>query len=481
MTSCSVGPKYVPPVIDVPSGWKNQQNQKCEENEKSENGELCYLDHWWQVFQDNKLEELENLAIENNRDLLIAYERMQEAYALKGIAASYFYPQMTLNPRSTNTVELMKNYFRQNLINPTANATSYGDILNNTQRIPKAEPFRVHEVLYFLPINLSYEVDLWGKIRDQYRSANYDLLAQQKDYEVVMLNLTSNLAIAYYQLRDADAQIDLLLQTFKTRQKALKINQARYEEQITFYADVTLAEEEVNTVRNQYEEVMRQRQLLENLIAILIGVPASDFSIEHHPLTEPPPCIPAGIPSEVLLRRPDIVEAEYRIRSQHALVKHAYSQFFPSLSLTATGGFSSPLLKYFLNVMSRYWSDSVQSNQLIFDGGATYYHLKLQIDRFRESTANYQQQVLTAFEEVENALANLNSYAKQHEIALENSQWGQKTYELYHDRYTLGVIYYIDVANTERDWLSFQVNATALLGFRYIATVQLIQALGGGW
>lgn len=482
MTSCSVGPSYVPPDIEVPSEWKNQQDQKCEQQKENEE-ELCYnLDNWWQVFQDSKLNALENFAIENNRNLFVAYERIQEARAQKGIAASYFYPQITLNPMTTNTVELIKNYFSRNAaINNNTITTSYGGTaLNNTART-NTPPFRVHEVLYFLPINLSYEVDLWGKIRDQYHSATYDWKAQKKDYEAVMLSLTSNLAMAYYQLRAADTQIDLLLKTLKTRQKALEINQARYEEQITFYADVTLAEEEVNTVRNQYEEIVRQREVLENAIAILIGVPASEFSLEHYPLQASPPCVPAGIPSEVLLRRPDIAEAEYRLRSQHALVKRAYSQFFPSLILTGAGGFQSPIFKDFLNSISRFWSDSVQSNQLIFDGGATYYNLKVQIDRFKEASGSYQQQVLVAFQEVENALANLNSYAKQYDLALQNSQWGQKTYQLYHDRYTLGVIYYIDVANTERDWLSYQINANALLGYRYISTIQLIQALGGGW
>jgi multidrug efflux system outer membrane protein len=183
----------------------------------------------------------------------------------------------------------------------------------------------------------------------------------------------------------------------------------------------------------------------------------------------------------VLLRRPDIAEAEYNARSEHALVKRAYSQFYPSLILSATGGFQSPTLQDFLNVISRYWSDSVQVNQLIFDGGRTYYNLQLEVDRFQQASASYQQQVLIAFREVEDALANLDSYSKQYDVAISTSQWAQKTYQLYSDRYKLGVTYYIDVANTERDWLNYQVSVNTLLGYRYLATIQLIQALGGGW
>jgi len=467
MTSCSVGPPYVPPSVEVPSEWKNKQEEACQSKDLNENDPFCCLDYWWQIFNDSKLEELEALAMEKNRDLLVAFERTQEARALKGIAASNFYPQIALNPLTTNTMELIKNYVNKNSVNG----------INGSVGIP----FRVHEMLYYLPVNMSYEVDLWGKIRDKYQSANYDWLAQKKDYEAIMLSLTSNLAITYYQLRAADTQIELLKQTVKTREKALEINQARYEEEITFYADVTLAAEEVEIVQAQYEETLRQRKVLENLIAVLIGMPASEFSIEHAPLRSIPPCIPEGIPSEVLLRRPDIVEAEYRIRSEHALVKNAYSQFFPSLTLTAAGGFQSPIFKDFLSSMSRYWMDSVQINQLIFDGGAIYYNLRLQTERFRQASGSYQQQVLTAFQEVENALVDLDSYAKQYEIALRTSQWAQKTNQLYLDRYQLGVTYYINVANTERDWLNYEVNVNLMLGYRYIATIQLIQALGGGW
>ena len=313
MTGCSVGPSYTPPCTEVPSEWKNENYERC--NGCEANKEFTYLDFWWQVFDDDKLDELESLALENNRDLYVAYERIQESRALMGIAASAFYPQINLNPQYTSTGELIKNYINPN--NTALNALSTG-----------TNAFRAHELFYFMPLNLSYEVDLWGKIKDQYDSAKYNWLAQKKDYEVVMLSLTTNLAIAYYQLKALDAQMDLLLSVLKTRQKAFEINKARYEEEITFYADVTLAAEEIDSVLLQYTEALRQRDLLEDQIAVLIGVPASEFCLAHMPLTGLPPCIPSGIPSEILLRRPDIAEAEYITKSDHALVKAAYSLFF---------------------------------------------------------------------------------------------------------------------------------------------------------
>ena len=188
---------------------------------------------------------------------------------------------------------------------------------------------RVHELLYFLPVNVSYEVDLWGRIRDQFEAAGYNWNTSLKDYESIMLSLTSDSATAYFQLRAADSKEDLLLETLKTRQIAFDINQARYEERIINYSDVTLAGEDVNNVITQYYETLRQRAVLENQIAVLIGSPASEFCLEHLPLDDLPPCIPEGLPSDILLQRPDIAEAEYTMMAQHALAKEVYTGFFP--------------------------------------------------------------------------------------------------------------------------------------------------------
>ena len=282
-------------------------------------------------------------------------------------------------------------------------------------------------------------------------------------------------------MRAADAQIDLLLKVLKTRQKSLKINQDRFDEKITFYTDVALAAEEIDSVQLQYTEILRQRGVLEDQIAVLIGVPASEFCLESIPLAGVPPCIPEGIPSEILLRRPDIAEAEYQTRSAHAMVKQAYSQFYPSLVLTATGGYESPVLKQFLKWISRYWMEGVQINQLIFDGFKTPYNLALQINRFEEAGGEYQQTVLQAFQEVEDALKNLDSYGKEAEYASGAAKWAEKNYQLFSDRYLLGVINYIDVVNTERDLLNFQINLNSIQGYRFVSTIELIKALGGGW
>ena len=455
---CSVGPSYVSPPIEVSAEWKNGQLVSCEG--KAE--ELVYLNDWWEVFEDPRLDALEARAVENNRDLFIALERIQEARALRGIAAADLYPQITLNPLFTNTDLLIQNYPPPN----SGVATS---------------AYRTQELYYFLPINLSYEVDLWGKIRDQVDATTYNFFAKQKDYEAVMLDLTASLAAFYYQLRAADSQLDLLIGVLKTRQKALEINRARYDERISNYADVTLAAQEVDSALGLYDEIKRQRELLVNEIAVLMGVPASELALEANPIAGLPPCIPAGIPSDILLRRPDIAEAEYIVQSDHALVKRAYSQFFPSLILTASAGYESPFLKYFLKGFSRYWMDGVGANQLIFDGGKTSSNVDLQISRFEQAGGAYQQQVLVAFREVEDALSNVASYKTQYEVAQDAVKWAETTWRLYLDRYTSGIIYYIDVADAERDLLNFQITLNSLQGLRFLSTIQFIKSLGGGW
>lgn len=466
LTSCSVGPDYVAPQVATPYSWKNSQDDSSVAYASDYSGQFEYLDHWWEVFEDCKLNELEQLAIAHSRTLVIVYERIEEARAIAGIAASNLYPQVTVNPLANNTV-----YLNENNVNPQLPFPP----------VPNNNIFRVQQGLYSLPFNFSYEVDLWGKLRDGYDAAKYSFYAQECDFEAVMLSLTSTLASVYYQLRSLDSELDLLAKVLQTRQTSLEINQARFEEKISNYSDVTLAQEQVDIVRKEISETERLRELFENQLAVLIGIPASDFCLAHMPLVNQPPCIPAGIPSEIMLRRPDISEAEYFAMAQNANVKLAYAQFFPSLTLTATTGFESPVLHDFLQTISRYWFDQVEVDQVIFDGGALKNNYRLQYAKFREASAAYQQVVLRAFQEVEDSLKNIESYAEQFQITGNIVKESGITNQIYTDRFAAGIINYIDVANTERDLLNFQITYNTLQGLRYVATIQLIKALGGGW
>jgi len=443
---CSVGSKYSPPDTEVPQMWKNS----------TAISDICYKDYWWEVFNDPLLNSLEEEVLAKNYDLKIAFNKVQEARAVMKAAKAELYPQLYLNPFYNNEGVVYESY-------------SDGVIV------------RAHEVLYLLPFNLSYEADLWGKIRSRYQAARENWEGQIEAYNATMLILTADLATVYFQLRTLDAHIDLLELTIKNREKSLQINKSRYKSKIIDYSDVTRANLEVSATLAQYREIVRLRAELENRLAILTGNPSSEFYFEHYPLQGSPPKIPVGIPSEVLLRRPDIAEAERLMAAEHSLVNVAYASFFPSLSLTGAAGFSSPHLRFFLTSYSRLWSFGARSSQMIFDAGRLSADLAIQEARFREASAAYQQQVLICLEEVEDALSNLESYAKEFDDVSDAVQWAKKTYRIANNRYINGVTSYLDVVISEQEELANQIVQNNLQGLRFVSTIQLIKVIGGGW
>jgi len=446
-TGCMVGSKYNPPAIDAPQDWKN--NSSADSN-------TSYRDYWWEVFDDPLLNELEQEVLQKNYDLRIAFSRVQEARALMKAAKAELYPQLYLNPSYSNEGVLYESY-------------SDGVIV------------RAHEMLFLWPFNLSYEADLWGKIRSRYLATRENWEGQIDAYNWIMLILTADLATVYYQLRTMDAQIDLLEATIQSREKAFKINKSRYNSKIIDYSDVTLAGLELNKALAEHRELIRARAELENRLAVLTGAPSPEFSFDHYPLQGEPPEIPVGMPSEVLLRRPDIAEAERLMATEHSLVNSAYASFFPSLSLTAGFGSSSPHLKYFLKNRGRLWSFGANASQMIFDAGRLSADLAIQESRFQEAGSEYQQKVLVCLEEVEDALSNLENYAKEYKDVSNAVEWAEKAYRIAYNRYSNGVNSYLNVVFTEIEELRAQVAQNNLQGLRFVSTIQLIKVIGGGW
>lgn len=456
-TGCQLGPAYHPPTIPIPTKWKHVHNKE------SDASPVCY---WWEVFNDPVLNELEEQAIENNNDLYAALERVREARALAGISEADLYPQINLDFVYSNQIRL------ERLFN------------NPTPIVGQPQPpsiIRVHELLYSLPLKLSYELDLWGRLQSLYQSAFFTYQEQVQALQSTFLILTTDLANSYFQLRALDAQKDLLISTIATREKALEINRSRYEGRIINFSDVSRASTELTNTQADFYDILRQRDIQENRIATLIGVASSDFSLEHLPLSSEPPSIPAGLPSDILIQRPDIAQAERAMAAENALVKAAYASFFPTIELTAALGFSSPTLKDFLKWRSRFWSIGSAIDQTVFDGWRKSSTYDLTIARFEEASYSYQQLVLTAFEEVEDALSSIEFFQKEFE-SIENSVRSTKiTHQISLDRYLDGIDFYLSVVDSERDELNAQRNLISLLGFRYSATLQLIKALGGVW
>lgn len=468
LTSCHLGPRYTLPEVNIPEEWKTTNAQYVQSES---------LEHWWDVFHDTYLDCLEKQAIANNPNLTVAFERVMEARAIAQATQANLYPQITLDPSYTDQGSLMKNYFSGLFPNPAA-AQKKAQQASNLS-IPKA--FRLHQYQIQLPLDLSYEVDLWGKLQGQYKAALFNAQAQSDAYLTTLLTLTTDLASTYFQARTLDSALDLYKDTIRSYQTNLNLAKLRYEKGLVTQLDVAEAELQLTNTEATYLELMRQRRLLENLIATLIGIPASTFHLGHQTLREIPPVIPAGIPSDLLKQRPDIAQAERQMASQHALIGVAYASFYPSLSLTAAAGFLSPIFKEFLTWSSRFWQMGANASETIFDGGRNDANLAAAYARFREASGSYQQVILNAFQEVEDALNNIELYTKAYERVLLSANASTQAYQITSQQNLRGLVNYLNVVQTEVEQLTAKSKVIDALGNRYQATIQLIKALGGSW
>lgn len=469
LSGCRVGPRYDPPCTEVPEEWKNSHTENC-------NGPP--VEYWWEVFEDSILNYLECQAIANNPNLYVALEKIFEARAQAGVVAANLYPQVSLDPGFTDTGMLFKPQLPAGLLTPQGAAASGRAAGSVTNTIA---PFRVHQMQYLLPLNLNYEIDLWGKLRDRTDSAVFFAEAQAESYCSALLTLTADLASSYFQARTLDAEIAYFEKTLETRHKNLQLTQARFDKGVVNYLDVTQAEADFFSVKANLDESERLRAVAENQIAVLIGTLPTNFHLATSPLETPPPKIPAGVPSTILLKRPDISQAERLIASEFALVGAAYASFFPSLNLTGALGYSSPDISQFLKWISRFWAIGGNISQTILDGGRDYSNLQLAYARFKEASGSYQQQVLIAFQEVEDALKNIEQYERQSEHLLQVVQASGKATKLSMNRYVTGVAIYLEVIENERQELQAKVNWIRTLNSLYTSTIQLIKALGGSW
>ncbi len=442
-----MAPPYKEPVTWVPENWKYAESTQETSQE---------FNNWWEVFDDENLNALEAQALSNNKDVYAAFERIVQARALACIARSETFPQLNLEPAYTNEGILYMLY----------------------------DPVRVlreHRRTNRLPFVLNYELDLWGKLKNAYKSAYLSAEAEKEAFRTSILILTTDLALNYFQIRTYDANISLLEKTTNANKKQYELLKLRYEGKIIDYADVSRAELEYKNTEAQYFQAQKLRSLEENKMAVLLGIPASEFNIEPKPLQDAPPEIPPGVPSDILLQRPDIAQIERIRASNNAKIGVARASFFPSISLTGILGYSSPELTDFLRPRSHLWGIGADALMPIYDAGRLGCNLEYAMSQFREADAEYQQQVLKAFQEVEDALANLDGLKNEYESIFQSVRAAKNSYNIAADRYFKGVTFYLDVVDTERQALDAERNMIELLGQQYTATVQLIKALGGSW
>lgn len=467
LSGCRVGPRYHAPCTETPIEWKHQDpisTAECCEMESEPP-----LGYWWEIFDDPILDSLEAEAIVNNPNMAVALAHIAEAWAIVGVNRADLFPQVNLNPNFIDQGVLFKFYTPGGLKIPGIPPGFF-----NT-------PFRIHQMQYNLPLNLSWELDLWGKYRSEVDSAISNAESQVEAYRAALLSLTADLASSYFNLRYLDSIIELLEETMKTRKSSYELAKTRYDKGLINYTDVASASLEMSNTESDYLDVVRQRGLQENFIATLIGTPASELIVNPMPLAQAPPIVPSGVPSEVLLRRPDLSEAERDMAAEHAQIGVAYASFFPSLTLTGAFGFESPTFKDFLTWKSRFWQIGASIFQTVFDGGRNKSNLDAAWARFDQAYGTYRGKVLTAFQEVEDALNNLE-YEKKQSDSLERSvEDASRLLGLSTTRYQKGLTTYIEVVVNQRSELDAKRNYVNVLGARYQSTIQLIKALGGGW
>ncbi|MDE3045536.1 MAG: efflux transporter outer membrane subunit [Verrucomicrobiota bacterium] len=448
LAGCTVGPEYVPPESQTVSHWKSPEQTVPVPN----------VECWWEIFHDEKLERLIADAIAKNPSLIAISEKVEQARDFSRVAKSRLFPQIQLDPSASNTP------IRTHIFGSTSN--------------PPPTLIKDHIDKYELPLTLLYEIDFWGKWRSQYRSALYKAEAQVELYNTALLLLTTDLANAYFQLRIQDAQIEVYRDILFTRQTALNIQQSRYDTHLINYTEVSTMQSDYSTVESQYYDALRKRALFENQIAVLVGESASEFKLDPMPTRTLPPVIPAGVPASVLLRRPDLREQERIMASMHAEINVAYASFFPSVDVSGGINFLS---NDFMHTLKDKWFIGSNLVEILFDAGGRSANVEMKKAAFKEALSTYQQKVLTAVQEVEDSLSSLDWV--DHEMrAIERAvEAMQITTQIALDRYKFGLASFLGAADSERKELEKKLVNLRLLSQRYLYTIHLIKAIGGGW
>jgi outer membrane protein, multidrug efflux system len=448
----TVGPDYKRPATELPVGYKAAQYGEWKEARP--------LDHlpkgnWWEIFGDADLNALESQAVSANPELQAAFAVVNQARATARVARSEFFPNLDFNPA-----------FRRERFSPNQEP-DFGSFTANTFRVP---------------LDLSYEIDLWGRVRRGLESARADAAATLASFHNVMLTLQADVAQNYFSLRALDAEIDALRRTVELRKEQLSIVSTRFETGLGTELDVARARTELATTEAELASLARRRVELENALAILAGQPPSNFSIAPRAdWAAQPPAVPPGLPSELLERRPDVAEAERRLAADNARIGVAKAAFFPVLRLTGSGGFLSADVESLFNWESRVWSIGPSLSLPIFAGGRNRANYQRAQARFEEVAARYRQRVLVAFGEVENSLAGIHLLAEEaaaQERALTSAQLAR---DLARESFSAGIVQYLDVIDADRAALQTSRSNVQIVGLRLIATVQLIKALGGSW
>jgi NodT family efflux transporter outer membrane factor (OMF) lipoprotein len=448
---CTVGPKYVRPTTPTPPAFKELGDWKsAQPNDQRLGGS------WWEIFQDPQLNTLEQQIEVSNQNLKAAFAQYQQARAVLRYNRADYYP--TISGGASATREKFS-------ANRTTTTVGNGRTISD----------------FVLPLDFSYQVDVWGRVRKTVESSREQAQASAADLAVVNLSMHADLAFDYFAARSLDSEEQLLNSTVVQYEKALELNEQRYSGGIASEVEVEQARTILETTRAQAIDIGVARAQFEHAAAVLMGKPPAEFTLAPLPLTAPPPRIPVGLPSELLERRPDIAAAERRVASANAQIGLAQSAYYPLVTLGASGGFESGTITKLIQGPSVFWSAGPSAVMTLFDGGRRHAFTDEARAGYDFAVASYRETVLTDFQQVEDSVAGLRILeheARVQEIAVKAAQ---RSLDLSNVRYTGGVTSYLEVITAQNAALADELTAVNILGRRMANAVQLIQALGGGW
>lgn len=451
LSGCVSGPNYVRPSTPSQPDWKERSANAANASTNA----APLPPEWWQIFNDSELNLLQAQALEANQDLKRAMARVTEARAVARMSEAELYPKISGGA-----------------------AYSYNRYSEN-RGIPGQEGLETDD--FSTTFDLEYELDLWGRVRRSVEAARADAQAVATDFQFVLLTLTADVARDYYLLRSLDAEKVVIEATILLRRDSLQLQQTRFQAGLINEVDVTRARTELANVEAELHAIARSRAQIEHALAVLCGQSAGGFSVAARESRIPSPEIPPGLPSDLLQRRPDILQAEQLLQADSARIGVAKAAFFPTIKLTGAAGLASADLGTLVDWPSRIWSVGPSIHFPIFEGGRNRADLAASEARHEQSIATYRGTILNAFREVEDSLSDLASLSSQSDAINRALLSARDTAILATERYRTGLSNYLDVVDAQRAALQAEREEIQLRGQRAISTILLAKALGGGW
>src|SRR5712671_5059776 len=455
---CSFAPKYWRPAVQIPTAFKELTPQSPDATnlwKVAKPSDDALRGKWWEMFTNSQLNALEEQVAVSNQNVAAAFANLLSARALVKEARAQLFPTLAANPAVT----------RSRVVGTQSGSSSGSSTFSD----------------YSLPLDASWQLDLWGRIRNTVKANAFEAQATAADLENTRLTAQAELAADFFQLRAQDDLIQLFDETIRAYRASLDLTKIRFQTGIASDEDVAQAETQLETTEAQATNLRILRAQLEHAIAVLMGKPPAGFSIPAEALSTSPPAAPVGVPCELLERRPDIAAAERRVAEANAQIGAAKAAYYPTITLSAAAGLESASISSLLHWSSRVWSIGAGLGETLFDAGLRKAVVEQNLAAHESTVAKYRQTVLTAFQQVEDQLAALrilDQEVRQQDTAVKSSQ---RYLNLATDRYKLGIDSYLNVITAQTTYLVNRQTLATLRVQQMTASVLLVEAVGGGW